>query len=106
MPHNSEYSDRLSKENTYENKTFWILRLDMNKDQDCIITSDLHKESIMFYHERPYYIVEYKKNQLFVTGHPTPGYYLISDWNNVRYFRDQNPSNTNLWFAFQLPNFE
>ena len=60
----------------------------MNKDQDSIITSNLHKESIIFKHELPRYIVEYEKNQLFVTGDPTPGYYLISDWNNVRYFRD------------------
>ena len=49
---------------------------------------------MIFKGEMPNYIVEYEEDNLFVTAHPTPGFYLVNAWISVRYFKHPNSANT------------
>ena len=49
---------------------------------------------MIFKGEYPVYTVEYEEDNLFVTAHPTPGFYLVDKWISVRYFKDPNSANT------------
>ena len=51
------------------------------------------------------YVVEFEKNKLLVTGHPSD-IYLIIDWIDVKKIENPDMASSSMTYAFLLPYFD
>jgi len=77
----------------------------LNQDGTSLITYNETSESITFIDEQPMYPLEFAKNKLLVTGHPSQMYVII-DWYAVKFISEPNTANIYKNYAFLMPEFD
>ena len=77
----------------------------LNKDGSSLITYNETSESITFIDEQPMYPLEFAKNKLLVTGHPSQMYVII-DWSTVKFISESNSANIYKNYSFFMPGFD
>ena len=83
VPSHSVNKEQPSGEQQNKGDKCWITRVKLNEEKNSLEVYNLDTESILFIDENIRFIIEYDKNKLFATGHPTC-MFLINDWVNVR----------------------
>ena len=58
---------------------------------------------MIFENENPGFLLEYGKNELFVTNGTQM--LLVHDWSTVKLITEPNPANTFKTYAFPVPDF-
>ena len=101
----SQYDKCFANDPIFQGECFWVLRLAIDENGLCLRPHKVDKESILFLHEMPVFLLEYTLNKLFVFVAPAH-MCLVLNWETVKFIAEPNPVNTYKTYAFPVPDFD